>query len=83
METGKIKLMDRLFSYQIQEPDQGMDIKSFLLKQGYSTQNLIHLKKTEKSILVNGIWVYVTYILKTGDFLEINLKSIIWKRKLN
>jgi len=50
-----------------------MDIKSFLLKQGYSTQNLIHLKKTEKSILVNGIWVYVTYILKTGDFLEINL----------
>ena len=73
METGKIKLMDRLFSYQIQEPDQGMDIKSFLLKQGYSTQNLIHLKKTEKSILVNGIWVYVTYILKTGDFLEINL----------
>ena len=73
METGKIKLMDRLFSYQIQEPDQGMDIKSFLLKQGYSTQNLIHLKKTEKSILVNGTWVYVTYILKTGDFLEINL----------
>ena len=63
--------MNRTLNYHIATEDAGRKIGEFLRKRGYSRHVIIHLKKTEHGILLNGEWAYVGQILKEGDLLEI------------
>ena len=45
----------------------------YLKRKGCSHQILVHLKKTEKGILVNNEWAYVRTPLQAGDLLKITL----------
>ncbi len=65
--------MKRLLQYQITTKDDGMTIKAFLLKQGFSGQNIIALKKMPESILLNGKWEYVNTHISAGDELRIHI----------
>ena len=65
--------MNRMFSYTITEQDEGLTIGQYLKDKGYSRPILIHLKKTERGIVLNGEWSYVYTKLKKDDVLEINL----------
>ncbi len=65
--------MNRTLNYHIATEDAGMKIGEFLRKRGYSRHVIIHLKKTEHGILLNGEWAYVGQILKEGDLLEIHI----------
>lgn len=65
--------MNRSFSYIITEQDEGLTIGQFLKNQGYSHPMLVHLKKTEHGIVLNGEWSYVHNRLKKGDILDISL----------
>ena len=65
--------MIREFNYQIDEKFDQKTILDFLQAHGYSYAVLVHLKKTPKSILLNGEWEYVNTRLKTGDCLHISL----------
>lgn len=65
--------MNRRFSYTITEQEEGLTIGQFLKNQGYSHPMLVHLKKTELGIVLNGEWSYVHSRLKKGDILDISL----------
>lgn len=63
--------MKRHLTYYITKEKEGMKILSFLLEQGYSTQNITNLKKIPQSILRNGTWAYVNEALNAEDKLEV------------
>ena len=65
--------MNRIFSYSITEQEEGLTIGQFLKNNGYSHPMLVHLKKTERGIVLNGEWSYVYTKLKKDDVLEISL----------
>ena len=65
--------MNRVLIYEISAEHTGMKIGDFLRKTGYSRHVIIHLKKTENGILLNGEWAYVGQSLKEGDHLEIHI----------
>lgn len=60
----------RKLTYQISKQNE-QTILSFLKKEGYSHALIVLLKKTQNSILRNGIWAYVNETLKEGDLLTI------------
>ena len=65
--------MIRNLDYKItQEADS---ILSFLKEHGYSSNLIVHLKKTPESILKNGIWSYVNEPLHAGDLLNIHIEE--------
>jgi len=63
--------MERTFEYDIASGDANQTILQFLKNKGYSSSNVVALKKIEKSILVNDVWEHVTYRLQSGDKLTI------------
>lgn len=67
--------MERILEYTVSLEEAGVTIKDFLRQKGYSRQNIVELKKQERSILVNGVWEYVTYRLQLGDLLQICMKE--------
>ena len=65
--------MNRTLQYRGNAENAGMQIGDFLRSQGYSRHVIIHLKKTEHGILLNGEWAYVGQTLKEVDVLEIHI----------
>lgn len=65
--------MKRCFEYRITDEDLPVNTGEYLRKKGFSRQTLVHLKKTEQGILVNGAWAYVRTPLHVGDRLHITL----------
>lgn len=65
--------MNRVLTYEITAEQEGTKIGDFLRTAGYSRHVIIHLKKTENGILLNGEWAYVGQFLKEGDHLEIRI----------
>ena len=65
--------MIRNLDYKItQEADS---ILSFLKEHGYSSNLIVHLKKTPESILKNGVWEYMRSLLATGDILTVHIQE--------
>lgn len=67
--------MERVLTYTITEQSENQLISNFLKGQGYSSQNLIELKKMPESVLVNHTWTYMNQRLHTGDILTIHIKE--------
>ncbi|MEG1848455.1 MAG: RluA family pseudouridine synthase [Lachnospiraceae bacterium] len=67
--------MKRTLTYTISQDKNKMPIDDYLKSMGYSSRLLIALKKMPESILVNGVWEYVTTLLYTGDILTIQLEE--------
>lgn len=65
--------MHRKLRYEITEAEEGIPLKVFLKRQGFSTQNLIELKKRPESVLVKDRPVYMTYRLQRGDLVAIQI----------
>ena len=65
--------MNRVLTFEITAEQAGTKIGDFLRRAGYSRHVIIHLKKTENGILLNGEWAYVGQFLKEGDHLEIRI----------
>lgn len=65
--------MNRIFEYCIADSELPCNAGEYLKRKGCSHQILVHLKKTEKGILVNNEWAYVRTPLKAGDILRITL----------
>ena len=55
--------MERTLTYKITNPMPGQKVSGFLKTKGFSTQNLINLKKDPDSVQVNVNYVYLNYIL--------------------
>lgn len=67
--------MNRTLTYHITEEDAGLRIEQYLRRHGYSRQNLTELKKMQESVLVNGVWYYLTQTLIPGDELVIRIQE--------
>lgn len=67
--------MNRLLRYQIDAPHSSMTIQDFLKSQGFSSQNIVELKKMPESVLINGEWVYMTRRLSTDEELIIHIQE--------
>lgn len=67
--------MNRILTYTISETEHGLRVEQFLRRHGYSKQNLTELKKMQESILVNGLWVHMTYLLSSGDSLTVHIQE--------
>lgn len=65
--------MRRTLEYHIDATRQNATIKYFLKSKGYSTQNLIALKKYPEGILLNGKATHVNQVLNAGDILTIHI----------
>lgn len=68
--------MKRVLCYKITEEFHNRAIKEYLLHLGYSSRNLIELKKMPENLLVNGIFVYVNHVLHAGDELCVQITEI-------
>lgn len=69
--------MERIIHYTIPFQFHQKPIDFYLKSMGYSSQNIIALKKMPESILINGIWKHVNYLLQENDTLTIHLKETI------
>ena len=67
--------MKRTLCYEISQNDCGLTILQFLKNKGYSSSNVVALKKIPKSILVNGNWEHVNFRLSAGDVLTIHYEE--------
>lgn len=65
--------MNRKLVYTISDENSGKSIGDFLKRENFSHPLMVHLKKTERGIVLNGEWSYVYSRLNTGDTLEINI----------
>lgn len=67
--------MERKLSFTIQQQYENMAISDFLKLQGFSSQNMIEIKKMNRSVLVGDEWVHMNYRLKTGEVLLIHIQE--------
>lgn len=67
--------MERRLSFPISEKDTNLTIHDFLKAQGFSSQNIIELKKMHQSILIGREWVHVNYRLNAGEELSIHIQE--------
>ncbi|MCB6608966.1 RluA family pseudouridine synthase [[Clostridium] symbiosum] len=67
--------MEKKICYQITEQDCGKSIETFLKEHGFSRKVIIHLRKTELGITLNGSLAYTTRIISPGDVLSILLSE--------
>lgn len=67
--------MERILTYHITKEDCGQSIEHFLRSKGYSSQCIKELKKMSESILVDGRWEYVRYILQPDETLTIHVQE--------
>lgn len=74
--------MERILTYTITEEFHNQLISSFLKHQGYSSQNLVELKKMPKSVLLNNEWTYMNQRIHTGDTLTIHIREEISSEKI-
>ncbi len=63
--------MKRTLSYLIGKENDGMMIKAFLKRKGYSSSVLTMLKKEDDGIVLNGERAFVTREVAAGDRLDI------------
>lgn len=67
--------MERTFTYTITKEYENMPINSYLKSLGYSSQNLVEIKKMPESVLLNGEWVYLNQRLHAEDTLTIHIQE--------
>lgn len=65
--------MHRTLEYHISETEQNCSVKQYLKSKGFSTQNMIQLKKRPESVLVNGQSAYMTHRLSAEDTLTVHI----------
>lgn len=65
--------MNRTLTYTMTPADAGFTVEQHLRHRGFSARNIVQLKKTPESVLINQIWVHMNYILKTGDVLTVHI----------
>lgn len=67
--------MERKLLFKISQQDTNHTIYDYLKAQGFSSQNIIDLKKMNRSILINQQWVHVNYRLNAGEELLIHIQE--------
>lgn len=67
--------MERILNYIILPSEANLTISEFLKLKGFSSQNIIELKKMERSVLINNEWMHMNYRLQTNQELVIHIQE--------
>ena len=67
--------MERKLFFTITNENTNITIRDYLKKQGFSTQNIIELKKMHRSVLINDEWMHMNYKLKKNEILTIHIQE--------
>lgn len=63
-------------SYQVTEAESGWQVKKVLQRKlGVSRKLMSRIKLTERGVLLNGTRVYISEIVKSGDWVSISLEK--------
>ena len=68
-----IGAMERTLTYTLEQNSPPTAVKYFLKQRGFSTQNLVQLKKDPAAVLANGIPCFMNHILQPGDTLTLHI----------
>ena len=67
--------MERILTYTISFLEDNLTISELLKRKGFSSQNIIELKKMERSVLINNEWMHMNYRLQTNQELVIHIQE--------
>lgn len=67
--------MERTLIFTITKEHTGLTILEYLKKQGFSSQNIIELKKMHRSVLIDDQWMHMNYKLHENEILEIHIQE--------
>ena len=67
--------MERILTYTISFLEDNLTISELLKRKGFSSQNIIELKKMERSILINNEWMHMNYRLQANQELVIHIQE--------
>ncbi len=67
--------MERILTYTISSLEENLTIAEFLKRTGFSSQNIIELKKMERSVLIDNEWMHMNYRLQANQKLVIHIQE--------
>lgn len=67
--------MERILTYHITRQDAGVRIRTYLKRRGYSSHNLVELKKYPDGVLRNGSPVYLNQYLQENDTIVVHIQE--------
>ena len=67
--------MERTLIYTADNSIVSMPVSRFLKQKGFSSQNLVQLKKDPSAVLANGIPCFMNHILQPGDTLTLHIRE--------
>ncbi len=67
--------MERTLIYTMENLITPLPVSYFLKQKGFSSQNLVQLKKDPSAVLANGIPCFMNHILQPGDTLTLHIRE--------
>ena len=67
--------MERTFTYTTENLITPLPVSRFLKQKGFSSQNLVQLKKDPGAVLANGIPCFMNHVLQPGDTLTLHIRE--------
>lgn len=74
-ECGIIIFMERILTYTTENLITPLPVNRFLKQKGFSSQNLVQLKKNPDAVLANGIPCFMNHVLQPGDTLTLHIRE--------
>ena len=67
--------MERTLTYTTENLITPLPVSRFLKQKGFSSQNLVQLKKNPDAVLANGIPCFMNHVLHPGDTLTLHIRE--------
>ena len=67
--------MERTLTYTTENLIASLPVSRFLKQKGFSSQNLVQLKKNPDAVLANGVPCFMNHVLQPGDTLTLHLRE--------
>lgn len=67
--------MERTLTYTTENLITPLPVNHFLKQKGFSSQNLVQLKKNPDAVLANGIPCFMNHMLQPGDTLTLHIRE--------
>ena len=67
--------MERTLTYTTENLITPLPVSRFLKQKGFSSQNLVQLKKNPDAVLANGVPCFMNHVLQPGDTLALHIRE--------
>ena len=67
--------MERTLTYIAENSIAPLPVSRFLKQKGFSSQNLVQLKKNPDAVLVGGVPCFMNHVLQPGDTLTLHIRE--------